>query len=371
MEGVAGTFTLTKDHYQELSAFLEGQSQGIIPRDVWIDRFTCFWDHNPAFKEGVDQRGWLIIDDKGRIGGFFGSIPVLYCYKGEERIFCIATSWYVDESCRKYSLDVFRSFLKQDKAQLCTTPSPEVAFIFKKMGFKAFEAEWLNKGYLFPVDSWEFAFFLRQKLFKNSIILGFSACLMPLLSMITDVYKFLYHFRWVGKKGGQYFVREINTFGKEYDVFWEKLRLKFGLLAVRNQETLNWYFWGTPQLKSQRKILEIRTKQGLIGYVALKEVVRQVQAHRIRYYEMVDVALLEDNSELFLELLEGIKSLAYKNRISFIKTYHLSPYWESMMREKGFIAMAKEHRFLFRDLPDPLPGLRSWLTPLDGDRGFF
>lgn len=362
---------LTKDYYEQLSIFLEGQTHGIIPRDVWMDRFPFFWDHNPFFRDGSDQRGWLIINDKGRIGGFFGSIPMLYYYKGEEKIFAVATSWYVEPSCHQHSFALLRCFLKQGKAQLCTTPSPEVTLIFKKMGFQSFEAEWLKKGYFFPVNSWEFSYFLRYRLFKNRIIPAVCACVMPLLSLIVDLYKFLYNFKRFEKKEGQYFVREIDTFGEAYNAFWEKLRSKFDILAVRNQETLNWLLLGTPQLKSQRKILEIRRKQELIGYVALKEVVHQVQAHRhLRYYEMVDAALLEDSRELFLELLDKIKFLAYKNRISFIKIPPLFSYWKSIMRPKGFIRMVKESRFIYKDLSD-LQNLKSWLTPLDGDRGFF
>ncbi len=365
---------LTKDHYEELSIFLEGQTQGIIPRNVWMDRFPCFWEDNPSLRDGSNQRGWLIINDQGRIGGFFGNIPMLYYCKGEEKIFAIASSWFVDPSCRNHSLAIFRCFLKEGKGktQLCTTPSPEVTFIFKKMGFQSFEAEWLKEGYFFPANSWEFSHFLRYRLFKNRIISAISACLMPLLSFIIDFYKFLYKLRTPEKKEGQYLIREIDTFGKEYDAFWEKFRSKFDILAVRNQETLNWLLLGTPQLKSERKVLEIRREQELIGYVAVKEVARQVQSNRdVRYYEMVDAALLEDNRELFLELLDKMKSLACQNRISFIKLYSLFPYWKSIMRQKGFLRMGKESRFVYKDLSADLQGLKSWLTPLDGDRGFF
>lgn len=362
---------LTKDHYEALSVFLEGQTQGIIPRDVWMDRFPYFWEHSPFFREGNDQRGWLIIDDKGCIGGSFGSIPMLYHYKGQEKIFDVASSWYVEPSCRRHSLAVFRRFLKTGRAQLCTTPSPDVTFIFKRMGFRSFEAEWLGKGYFLPINSWEFSYFLRQKLFKNRAIFAFSICIMPLLSLIVDFYRSLYKFRSFRKKEGQYLVREISTFGEEYDAFWEKFRQKFDILAVRNRKALNWLFFGTPQLRSQRKVLEIRRKEELIGYAAVKEVVRQVGPHRhIRYYEIFDAALLEDNRELFLDLLDELESLAYKNRISFIKIPPLSTCWKSVMRQKGFREMAKESRFVYKDLSS-LQNLRSWFTPVDGDRGFF
>jgi len=135
---------LTKDHYGELSVFLDDQTQGVISQDAWLDRFSCFWERNPSFKDGSDQRGWLIINAEGRIGGFFGNIPMLYYWKGEERVFNSATSWYVEPSCRRYSLTICRRFLKQDKPKLDTTPTPQVALILKKMGFQSFEAEWLK-----------------------------------------------------------------------------------------------------------------------------------------------------------------------------------------------------------------------------------
>lgn len=362
---------LTKDHYEELSVFLESQTQGVIPRDVWMDRFPYFWECSPFFKEGSDQRGWVIIDDQGRIRGFFGSIPMLYYYKGQEKTFNVASSWYVDPSCRKNSLAIFRFFLKQGREQLCTTPSPEVVFIFKKMGFQSFEAEWLNKNYFFPINSREFAHFLRPKLFKNRIIFAVSICIMPLLTLFIDFYKLLYKFRWPRKKEGQYRVQKISVFGEEYSAFWEKIRSKFDLLAVRNERTLNWLCFGTPQLRSERKVLEIRKKQELIGYVAIKEVVRQVAANKyIRYYEIFDAALWEDNQELFSEILYELKSLAYGNHISFLKVPPLFPGWKSILRQKGFIAMVKESRFVHKDIPD-FKNLRSWLTPIDGDRGFF
>ena len=91
----------------------------------------------------------------------------------------------------------------------------------------------------------------------------------------------------------------------------------------------------------------------------------------IRYYEIFDVALLENNKELFVELLDKVKSLAYKNRISMIKMYTFVPSWEPLMRQEGFMKMTKEHRFVYKDLPERLPDLTVWLTPVDGDRGFF
>ena len=76
-----------------------------------------------------------------------------------------------------------------------------------------------------------------------------------------------------------------------YHEIMNKFKSKFDILAVRNQETLNWYFGGTPQIKSQRKILEVRRNQDLLGYVALNEVQRNVGANRtVRYYEMIDAA---------------------------------------------------------------------------------
>lgn len=363
---------LTKDHYQELSVFLEGQTNGIISRDVWMDRFPCFWENSPFFKEGTDQRGWAVIDDQGRIGGFFGSIPMLYYHQGREQIVNVASSWYVEPSCRRHSLGLFRAFLKTGRAQMCTTPSPDVTFIFKKIGgFRSFEAEWLDRNYFFPIDSREFSEFLRPKLFKNRITSAFSVGIMPLLSLGIDFYKFLYKFRWPEEKAQRYLVREIDTFGPEYDTFWEKLRVKFDILAVRNRIALNWLFLGTSQLKSERKILEVRKQQELIGYVAVKEVVRQAEGNKnLRYYEMIDAALLEDNKELFSEIMGKIKLLAYQNRVSFIKIPPLVSYWKSILKERGFISMIKESRFVYKDLA-PLENLRCWLTPLDGDRGFF
>ena len=162
---------LTKNHYEELALFLERQTRGIIPRDVWMDRFGCLWDHNPFFRDQRDQRGWLIMDDQGQIGGMFGSVPMSYYYKGEEKVFAAASSWYVEPSCRKHSLSIFRCFLKQgSEAQLCTTPSPLVSFIFKKNGFKSFEAPWLNEGYFFPINVWEFSIFLRNKFLNYRIL---------------------------------------------------------------------------------------------------------------------------------------------------------------------------------------------------------
>ena len=189
--------------------------------------------------------------------------------------------------------------------------------------------------------------------------------------MGVKIYQQLCRLKRKAKKETPYSIREINAFGEEYNHFWEKLRGQYDVLAVRNQKTLNTLFYGTSGLKSERKILEIRKQKELIGYVAVKEVVRPGEAEKnIRYYEMMDAALLEHNQDLFVEIIKAMECLAQKNRIAWLRIFPLLSEWESMMRQMGFLKMTKEFRFVYKGLPD-LQGLNHWLTPIDGDRGFF
>ena len=49
---------IKKKDYGALALFLEKKTEG-VDTSFWIDRFTCWWDENPAMSDDV-ERGWIL-----------------------------------------------------------------------------------------------------------------------------------------------------------------------------------------------------------------------------------------------------------------------------------------------------------------------
>ena len=107
------TKKLDQTDYNELAIFLSNKFND-FSFEFWLDRFKIFWDKNPLMNKNFD-RGWLLLDSKNKIRGFFGNIPQVYQYLNKEYFFLAASSWFVEEEYHNDSLKLLNRYLNQNQ----------------------------------------------------------------------------------------------------------------------------------------------------------------------------------------------------------------------------------------------------------------
>lgn len=369
---------LEKEHYLKLSEFLEKEINKAILRDVWLDRFQCFWENNPYFKDRETLRGWLIIDDQKQIAGVFGYVPVEYEVAGERKLAASATSWFVRFDYRhqpaEYSMQVMRGFLKAGCFQLCTTPSGTVKRIFtSRFGFSSLSLPWVDKEFIIPVNTITFGKMFSSQLTKRfGALVGYLS--WPVIFCIVKIFVFCKKITKIKvnlKKEG-YTTKIITEFDNAYNDFWQALRKYYGVLAVRDKKALNWFFFSTESLKRSRKVIELRRDGKIVGYAAFKLVVQVYNNKRFSYYDLADAALIDESPVAWQCLMEAFyKEALEEGGIAFIKAYSLRLQDKYAFKQIGSFTKRSKTIFLIRDEEKLTSNLKIFTTPLDGDRCFF
>lgn len=371
----ARTTIVTIKDYETLAVFLEDMTGGVFPKSLWLDRFDLWWEKNPAMNEGL-CRGWILNGNNGEIAGFLGNIPVRYFINGREEIACCITSWYVRENYRNRSLELFIPFLKQPgrRLLLSTTPSDPVFDISVRVGFHNFEKEWLKKDYFYTVNIFDFIKYATDRLFARRVALVTVKSLGMLLA------PFLKMFQWISRSlltGGrkEYSFSEIFSFSEQYSLLWEEIKKRYDILAVRDAEALNWFFFGSKGLLSSRHVLEISRNGVLKGYVAAKMEEIILKGKVYHFLEVVDIILAEESAALPV-VLEGLLWLAQNNRVTAIRINPFVAGAEKDILKFGFLMWKGKARVQYKYSDGNSIAKENfkngfYATPLDGDRCFF
>lgn len=362
------------EDYESAATFLEKATRGVYKKELWLDRFECWWDNNPVMNNDIN-RGWVLRDVNEEIGGFMGNVPIKYYIRGEEQIACIATSWYVSNEHNKRGLDLLLPFLKQKRRILLdTTASERAAEILLKLGFTSLEKEWLKEEFFYPVDIAEFLDFFVRKTFTNSVVFRSLKWVSIFIAPVLKTFLMLLRIN-VFLRLGEYSFREITRFDETYTSLWEKFKLKYDMLAVRDSSALNWFFFGSNGLSSTRKVLEIRRCNEVIGYVAVKEASSFEGGRDYSYFEIIDVVMCPEEESAYITVIDGLLWLARqsKKKIMFIRATFFSESMKQGLRRYGFFKRAGISRFVYKQQGDSCSIKPSafYATTLDGDRCFF
>ena len=93
----------------------------------------------------------------------------------------------------------------------------------------------------------------------------------------------------------------------------EKFSCKQRFALKRDLVSLNWIFFGSPALRSFRKILEVRKQKKLLAYVAINLVKGDTNSEEYHYFEVVDMITdcdTESEETDYKAILKGIVNLA-------------------------------------------------------------
>ena len=152
-----------------LAKYLSEKALPKYPSNEYIRRFNFWWLKNPAFSKH-DFYGWIMLESskKKKIKGFLGNIPVDYRINGKIYHTVSASTWVVNPECRKYSIYLYFSYLKQNKDLfLNSTPADITNHIFTKTNFV--DIAKMQNNYL-NLMSYSPIYYLLKKLIKYNYL---------------------------------------------------------------------------------------------------------------------------------------------------------------------------------------------------------
>src|SRR5579864_3167573 len=93
-------------------------AQGLRPRSR--EDWSRLWLENPLYRElAADWPiGWILEDERGRVVGTIGSIPLQYVFRGRKLIVAAGRAWAVDESHRSVALMLMDTYFSQANVDL-------------------------------------------------------------------------------------------------------------------------------------------------------------------------------------------------------------------------------------------------------------
>jgi hypothetical protein len=361
--------------------FLEKMTNGKYPQELWLDRFQLWWENNPSISEAQQPKAWVLKDGE-EIVGFYSYISTEYSFNEQKIMGHMACSWYVVPAYRQYSLKLLMPFLviKPPCLLLNTTPAKDTALkIFKFFKVKPIKQLWLNNYYLFPIHGsrlWDLIVIRKFGQGPLGVCLKNAGCLIGPMINLAQKIKMLS----IKKKSMSYDIEEINKFTEDYESLWQSFRKGYDLIATRDVKRLNWFFFGSKDLRSHRRVLEIRKNQVLVGYLTVSIAKTSMKNEEYFYYELVDAMIRDESQGAYYAILSKLYELAAKEekKICFFKATAFDPNIRKYLEKFGQKRETTEQNILMRfsemrgTIKNEAQSHQAfYFTPLDGDRGFF
>ncbi len=234
-----------KTGLDSLAQYLAGFEGVQSDPEYWQSRFKLWWDGNPAFTP-ESTRGW-VLEVKGHIVGFLGTIPSRMLVNGEVRPAHSITTWMVDEPFRNDSLAMLLELLDHAGPDpvFDTTPTDHVAEVLKSLEFEPLP--WgPEKEYFYSSDP------------------------RPLTGMIVGtILGGFQKLRSRFKVPAGLRVEVVSELAQtDYDALWERTRGQFKTTNVRDASAVRWSALSDSTVK--KRLYECRDAGKLRGFLILK-----------------------------------------------------------------------------------------------------
>ncbi len=258
---------------------------------------------NPAMAGGGGKPslGW-VLEDQGKMVGFFGNIPLLYFFGERPVIVADASQWGVAKDYRGQTARLAEAYFSQTHVDLLlvTTGIKPTGRLFEQYGAERIPQPDYDQVLYWPVDSGGFlSAILRKKNVPS-----------PLASMIGGVSGMFGQMAMAisrrRPKGADHCVDVIGIedIDESFDDLWAiKQGEKVKLLACRSADSLRWHF-GVNGMAERCQVLVYR-QDGLRGYaVVAREDATNIGLKRLK---IVDLLIADDS----LQVLDALLAKAY------------------------------------------------------------
>ena len=229
----------------------------------WLSLFKHWWDNNPSWSESV-PRGWIYRGEGGGVVGFMANIPFRYAIDDRSALACAASSLAVDASCRGQGLakGIGRAYLAQEGADLLigTGSSHEAWRLWLALGMRELEHDWTRANYLIPAD---LPAFVRRSFPRVPAVRLAS----PLVQKVGG--RVLSSLEWL-RGTRDLSIDEIVSFGALDPQQLAACIPNRGIQRTRSVETLDWFYFGSEELRRTRTVLVARREGSLVGFMGIK-----------------------------------------------------------------------------------------------------
>ncbi len=302
-----------------------------------VERYNWLTLGNPAGR----TRWFLALDDRSQeLLGFITLMPRLFVLKGREVLFGIMGDFVVDKRHRGFGPGMqFPKYVLNNASELgfsliYTIPYSSTIKNIERAGFNGkVHLRWLIRP-------------LNLHRYVKSALAGY------LLNFMAMVFDGVTHVLLLNPLTLRIFeFEEMETFGKEFDLFWERLKTcGYGVLAKRDASFLAWRYMDNPSMKFRVLVCRQRDSGNLLGYVIFS-----INDCKVDIY---DVQFLQ--AKIKYLLIQRLIQIAKQRGCKAL--YILSSSRDdslSGLRAFGFIASAEKHQLCYVAL-EPGLNLDSW-----------
>lgn len=263
------------------------------------------WRRNPAV-EGTAPLplGWAL-EDRGRMVGFFGNVPLLY-YLGEQPILVgDASQWGVEPAYRGETQRLAQAYFEQPNADLLlvTTGIRPTGRIFERFGGMPVPQPSYQEIFYWILDT---AAFLEAALDKRSERSSAVRLAARLASPLVRATLFARgHGRGLRRRRVK--MLKLDAIDAQFDELWLRKRSETQrLMACRDARTLTWHFAEGPYAATTH--LLVARGSSLDGYlVVMREDAPQIGLKRLK---VADALVAGDDPDILLALLHGALDFA-------------------------------------------------------------
>ena len=356
----------------EVTAFL--QRLGLVMPDgddAASAHWRGLWETNPALEVHAAKAalGW-VLEDAGRIVGFFGSIPQVSYFDGRPVLVSSARAWAVDEAYRSETPRLCEAFFGQSSADvvlISSASAPAGRRCLEFGGAKMPQADY-EKILYWVLDA---SRFIRAGLRKKG-----RGAAAAWTGGVLGAVPLNAHMRLGGRRPFAPLqgitVVPIGGIDDGFDDLWSRKLKEYSrrLLACRNAETLRWYF-GLSQSADQTRVLCCRQDGRLQGYaVVVREDAPAIGLKRIK---IADLFVAGDEPKVVDALLTAAYEYGMAARFHVLEVIGLPEILRRQaLTHKPLERPMETFPFFFKalnpNLVEPLSESRGWyVTAFDGD----
>jgi hypothetical protein len=293
------------DRMPGCAALLDTIFGGGIP--LWLDRID-HWERNPHL--GPDMpRGWTATASDGSLAGFMANSPFAYVEPGGGRLYGFAAhSLAVLPEAREAGVArrlVKAEFLEPCDFSLGSQLSPGGWAASLAGGGLAFEQPWMSDARIVAAD---FGALARLGAKGPAALRAAAAAAANVAGRVAGA---------VERPVRGIDVEPIEAFDPiDDEALGRMVTRKLPIRPLRDAETLNWLYFGTPHLRRSRLVLAARRDGRLVGYAGLRRLPG--------WLVLLECRALPEETMAMKALIGSAQRWAKRERMSHILVYRVS-----------------------------------------------
>jgi len=365
----------TFDDAQEATKLLRNLGLIMPMGEAAIDaHWRRLWIDNPAMKGDGDKPllGW-VLEDQGKMVGFFGNIPLLYSYGERQVIVADASQWGVEKDYRGQTSRLAEAYFSQAHVDLLlvTTGIKPTGRLFEQYGAHPIPQPDYDQVLYWPVDG---GGFLRATLRKKNAPATLVSLLGGIGGLLIDSVMAISRRRPKGEASSVEVIG-IDDIDDSFDHLWQTKQSEAAkLLACRSAACLRWHF-GAKGMAERSQILVYRQDGALTGYaVVVQEDAPNIGLKRLK---IVDFFIAGDNEQVLEALLAKAYQLVRQTGCHVLEVIGLPVLLRTqVLRHRPFVRRMPTWPLYYKACDDYLTGVldleAAWyVTPYDGDTSLF